>query len=85
MIGITKLSKDKASGEKIIHLKLLFLYIFHQITSLDKERIKFISFYPMTIRSNTPIALCESDSRKIKDFGSLLFFKVGAKSGYVPG
>ncbi|NFD74187.1 hypothetical protein FDC22_09835 [Clostridium botulinum] len=41
--------------------------------------------YPMTTRSNTPIALCESDSRQIKDLDSLLFFKVGVKSGYVPG
>ncbi|NFH66085.1 hypothetical protein FDC45_09830 [Clostridium botulinum] len=39
----------------------------------------------MTTRSNTPIALCESDSNQIEDLGSLLFFKVGVKSGYVPG
>ena len=26
----------------------------------------------MTTHSNTPIALCESDSHKIKNFGSLL-------------
>ncbi|MHB9938101.1 hypothetical protein CF098_08735 [Clostridium sporogenes] len=41
--------------------------------------------YPMTTRSNTPIALCESDSHQIEDLDSLLFFKVGVKSGYVPG
>ncbi|NFD28507.1 hypothetical protein EXN57_16420 [Clostridium botulinum] len=41
----------------------------------------------MTTRSNTPIALCESDSHQIEDLDldSLLFFKVGVKSGYVPG
>ncbi|AWB19466.1 hypothetical protein FDC06_05120 [Clostridium botulinum] len=39
----------------------------------------------MTICSNTPIALCESDSHQIKDLDSLLFFKVEVKSGYVPG
>ncbi|RHW64132.1 hypothetical protein DZC34_13070 [Clostridium botulinum] len=41
--------------------------------------------YPLTTSFNTPIALCESDSRQIKDLDSLLFFKVGVKSGYVPG
>ncbi|NFA59821.1 hypothetical protein EXM63_18005 [Clostridium botulinum] len=39
----------------------------------------------MTIRSNTPIALCESYSYQIEDLNSLLFFKVGLKNGYVPG
>ncbi|NFR59501.1 hypothetical protein FDF44_17605 [Clostridium botulinum] len=39
----------------------------------------------MTIRSNTPIALCESDSHQIEDLGSLLFFKVGVESRYVHG
>ncbi|MBO0524950.1 hypothetical protein EXQ31_14650 [Clostridium botulinum] len=39
----------------------------------------------MTNRSNTPIALCESNSNQIEDLDSLLFFKVGVKSGYVPG
>ncbi|NFA96049.1 hypothetical protein EXM52_02835 [Clostridium botulinum] len=39
----------------------------------------------MTIRSNTLIALCESDSHQIEDLGSLLFFKVGVESGYVHG
>ncbi|NFB57756.1 hypothetical protein EXM89_13800 [Clostridium botulinum] len=39
----------------------------------------------MTTRSNTHIALCESDSHQIKDLDSLLFFKVGIESGYVPG
>ncbi|AVP63924.1 hypothetical protein C3B64_06530 [Clostridium botulinum] len=39
----------------------------------------------MTIRSNTPIALCESDSHQIQDLDSLLFFKVEIKSGYVSG
>ncbi|NFG73866.1 hypothetical protein FC821_18335 [Clostridium botulinum] len=39
----------------------------------------------MTTRSNSPIALCESDSHQIKDLDSLLFFKVGMKSGYVLG
>ncbi|NFQ01234.1 hypothetical protein FDF18_04505 [Clostridium sporogenes] len=39
----------------------------------------------MTPCSNTSIALCESDSHQIKDLDSLLFFKVGVKSGYVPG
>ncbi|MBO0526559.1 hypothetical protein EXQ31_16825 [Clostridium botulinum] len=39
----------------------------------------------MATRSNTPIALCESDSDQIKDLDSLLFFKVAVKSGYVPG
>ncbi|NFD54599.1 hypothetical protein FDB72_01990 [Clostridium botulinum] len=41
----------------------------------------------MTTRSNTPIALCESHSHQIEDsdLDSLLFFKVGVKSGYVPG
>jgi len=34
----------------------------------------------MTTRSNTPIALCESDSYQIRDLGSLLFFKVGVKA-----
>ncbi|NFM43264.1 hypothetical protein FDB97_12120 [Clostridium botulinum] len=38
----------------------------------------------MTTRSNTPIALCESDSHQIKDLDSLLFFKVEIKSSYVP-
>ncbi|MBO0570287.1 hypothetical protein FDF50_04020 [Clostridium botulinum] len=33
----------------------------------------------MTTRSNTLIALCESDSHQIKDLDSLLFFKVGVK------
>ncbi|KRU24154.1 hypothetical protein VT91_37410 [Clostridium sporogenes] len=42
-------------------------------------------FYPMTTRSNTPIALCESDSHQIEDLDSLLFFKVGVESGYVYG
>ncbi len=41
--------------------------------------------YPMTTRSNTPIALCESDSHQIEDLDSLLFFKVGVESGYVHG
>ena len=41
--------------------------------------------YPMTTRPNTPIPLCESDSHQIRDLGSLLFFKVGVKGGYVPG
>ncbi|MBE6075787.1 hypothetical protein FDC49_00970 [Clostridium sporogenes] len=41
--------------------------------------------YPITTRSNTPIALCESDSHQIDDLDSLLFFKVRIKSGYVPG
>ncbi|NFS08737.1 hypothetical protein FDE99_13465 [Clostridium botulinum] len=45
----------------------------------------FCNFYQMTTPSNTPIALCESDSHQIKDLDSLLFFKVGVKSGYVPG
>ena len=40
--------------------------------------------YPMAIRSNTPMALCESDSYQIKDLDSLLFFKVEEKSGYAP-
>ncbi|MCS6166309.1 hypothetical protein EXM98_17400 [Clostridium botulinum] len=39
----------------------------------------------MTTRPNTSIALCESDSHQIKDLDSLLFFKVGVKSGYVSG
>ncbi|NFH64517.1 hypothetical protein FDC45_07180 [Clostridium botulinum] len=39
----------------------------------------------MTTRSNTPIALCESDSHQIEGLDSLLFFKVGVKSGYVLG
>ncbi|NFG95147.1 hypothetical protein FDC49_00100 [Clostridium sporogenes] len=39
----------------------------------------------MTNPSNTFIALCESDSYQIEDLDSLLFFKVGVKSGYVPG
>ncbi|NFH48061.1 hypothetical protein FC976_12730 [Clostridium sporogenes] len=39
----------------------------------------------MTTRSNTSIALCESDSHQIEDLDSLPFFKVGVKSGYVPG
>ncbi|NEZ52224.1 hypothetical protein FCV20_09695 [Clostridium botulinum] len=39
----------------------------------------------MTTRSNTPIALCESDSHQIEDLDSLLFFKVGVESGYVHG
>ncbi|AVQ51642.1 hypothetical protein C7M59_01720 [Clostridium botulinum] len=39
----------------------------------------------MTTRSNTSIALCESDWHQIEDLDSLLFFKVGVKSGYVPG
>ncbi|NFN87134.1 hypothetical protein FDF31_09485 [Clostridium sporogenes] len=39
----------------------------------------------MTTLSNTLIALCESASHQIKDLDSLLFFKVGVKSGYVPG
>ncbi|MBO0524668.1 hypothetical protein EXQ31_15495 [Clostridium botulinum] len=39
----------------------------------------------MTTRSNTPIALCESDSHQIKDLDSLLFFKVGVKSSYISG
>ncbi|NFI43346.1 hypothetical protein FDA79_17585 [Clostridium botulinum] len=39
----------------------------------------------MTTRSNTPIALCESDSHQIKDLDSLPFFKVGIESGYVSG
>ncbi|NFH65988.1 hypothetical protein FDC45_10155 [Clostridium botulinum] len=39
----------------------------------------------MTTRSNTPIALCESDSHQIGDSDSLLFFKVGVKNDYVPG
>ncbi|NFH67153.1 hypothetical protein FDC45_16315 [Clostridium botulinum] len=38
----------------------------------------------MTTRSNTPLALCESDSHQIKDLDSLLFFKARVKSGYVP-
>ncbi|NFA98669.1 hypothetical protein EXM52_16695 [Clostridium botulinum] len=41
--------------------------------------------YPITTRSNTPIALRESDSHQIEDLDSLLFFKVGVKSGYVSG
>ncbi|AUM92073.1 hypothetical protein RSJ5_12625 [Clostridium botulinum] len=41
--------------------------------------------YPMTTRSTTPIALCESNSHQIEDLGSLLFFKVGVESGYVHG
>ncbi|RHW65870.1 hypothetical protein DZC34_06460 [Clostridium botulinum] len=45
----------------------------------------FSPFYPMTTRSNTPITLCESDSHQIKDLDSLLFFKMGVKSGYAPG
>ncbi|NFH12459.1 hypothetical protein FDG42_16350 [Clostridium botulinum] len=40
--------------------------------------------YPMITPSNTPIALCESDSHQMEDFDSLLFFKVGVKNGYVP-
>ncbi|MBO0573762.1 hypothetical protein EXQ42_02055 [Clostridium botulinum] len=39
----------------------------------------------MTTRSNTPIALWESDSHQMKDLDSLLFFKVGVKNGYVIG
>ncbi|MBW5457590.1 hypothetical protein FDF18_00285 [Clostridium sporogenes] len=39
----------------------------------------------MTTRSDTHIALCESDSHQIKDLDSLLFFKVGVMSGYVFG
>ncbi|NFL55737.1 hypothetical protein FDB79_09065 [Clostridium botulinum] len=39
----------------------------------------------MTTRSNTLIVLCESDSHQIEDLDSLLFFKVGIKSGYVSG
>ncbi|NFN87899.1 hypothetical protein FDF31_13925 [Clostridium sporogenes] len=39
----------------------------------------------MVTRSNTLIALCESDSYQIEDLNSLLFFKVGLKNGYVPG
>ncbi|NFH10680.1 hypothetical protein FDG42_17025 [Clostridium botulinum] len=39
----------------------------------------------MTLRSNTSIALCESDSHQIEDLDSLLFLKVGVRSGYVPG
>ncbi|NFD74024.1 hypothetical protein FDC22_12285 [Clostridium botulinum] len=39
----------------------------------------------MTTPSNTPIALCESDSHQIENLDSLLFFKVGVKNGYVPG
>ncbi|MBO0574987.1 hypothetical protein EXQ42_08865 [Clostridium botulinum] len=39
----------------------------------------------MTTRSNTSMALCESDSHQIEDSDSLLFFKVGVKNGYVPG
>ncbi|NFB14878.1 hypothetical protein FDE95_14535 [Clostridium botulinum] len=45
----------------------------------------FSPFYPMTTRSNAPIALCESDSHQIKDLDSLLFFKMGVKGGYAPG
>ncbi|NFH63899.1 hypothetical protein FDC45_02540 [Clostridium botulinum] len=41
--------------------------------------------YPMATRSNTPIALCESNSHQIEDLDSLLFFKVGVNSGYAPG
>ncbi|NFN87519.1 hypothetical protein FDF31_12330 [Clostridium sporogenes] len=37
----------------------------------------------MTCRSNTTIALCESDSYQIKDLDFLLFFKVIVKSGYI--
>ncbi|MBO0576325.1 hypothetical protein EXQ42_16525 [Clostridium botulinum] len=39
----------------------------------------------MTTRFNTPIALCESDSHRIEDLDSLLFFKVAVKNDYVPG
>ncbi|MBO0524244.1 hypothetical protein EXQ31_03585 [Clostridium botulinum] len=39
----------------------------------------------MTTRSNTPIALCESDSHQIEDLDSLLFLKMRVNSGYVPG
>ncbi|NFI44099.1 hypothetical protein FDA79_16940 [Clostridium botulinum] len=38
----------------------------------------------MTTPSNTPIALCESDSHQIEDLDSLLFLKVGVKNGCVP-
>ncbi|AVQ54840.1 hypothetical protein C7M59_08085 [Clostridium botulinum] len=41
--------------------------------------------YLITTCPNTPIALCESDSHQIEDLDSLLFFKVGVKSGYVSG
>ncbi|NFS09115.1 hypothetical protein FDE99_15425 [Clostridium botulinum] len=44
-----------------------------------------LKFYPITNCSNNPIALCENDSHQIEDLDSLLFFKVGVKSGYVPG
>ncbi|AWB18356.1 hypothetical protein FDG46_15365 [Clostridium botulinum] len=59
-----------------MHLKIKSIFRLH----FSKTRI-----YPMTTRSNTPIALCESDSHQIEDLDSLLFFKVGVKSGYVPG
>ncbi|NEZ77699.1 hypothetical protein EXM60_03105 [Clostridium botulinum] len=39
----------------------------------------------MTTRSNTPIALCKSDSHQIEDLDSLLFLKMGVKNGYGPG
>ncbi|MCS4483449.1 rhomboid family intramembrane serine protease [Clostridium botulinum] len=41
--------------------------------------ITFVLFYPMTTRSNTPIALCESDSHQIEDFGFSAFLQSGSK------
>ncbi|NFB58364.1 hypothetical protein FDA45_07710 [Clostridium botulinum] len=49
------------------------------------SKVLYVIFYPMTTSSNTPIALCENDSHQIEDLDSLLFFKVGVKSGYVSG
>ncbi|KHF11138.1 hypothetical protein PO77_01090, partial [Vibrio parahaemolyticus] len=67
----------------LIYSNILF-FIYHFVKKIHINFLKFI-FYPMTTRSNTPIALCESDSHQIEDLDSLLFFKVGVKSGYVPG
>ncbi|NFH41442.1 hypothetical protein FC977_17505 [Clostridium sporogenes] len=39
----------------------------------------------MTTPSNTPSHSVKADSHQIEDLDSLLFFKVGVKSGYVPG
>ncbi len=38
----------------------------------------------MTTRSNTPIALCESDSHQIEDFGLSAFLQSGSKERVRP-
>ena len=40
-----------------------------------EEEVIIQAIYPMTTRSNTPYARCESDSHQIRDLGSLLFSK----------